>query len=57
MVARLPLEAPHTWWMRIFAFGNAIRFPFGAAAGAAAERHRHSDADRRHVGLMNCIAS
>ena len=44
-----PLE---TWWIRILAFGSAMRLPVRAAGQQQrAHAHRDADADRLHVGL------
>jgi hypothetical protein len=31
-----PSKPPQSWWMRIFAFGSAVRFPFAPAASSSA---------------------
>ena len=53
-----PENPPETWWMRIFEFGSAVRFP----SVPAARRSAPIDiAIPQHVvatsGLMNCIVS
>jgi hypothetical protein len=35
-VARLPSKPPESWWMRILAFGSAIRLPFAPAVSRSA---------------------
>src|SRR5947199_2766910 len=52
MSVACPSKPPQSWWMRIFAFGSAIRFPFAPAASRSApQRHRDPDPDRLDVGL------
>jgi len=57
LVAR-PSKPPESWWIRIFAFGSAIRFPF---VPPARSRAPIDTAIPTHVvwmsGLTYCIAS
>jgi hypothetical protein len=51
-----PSKPPQSWWMRIFAFGSAVRFPFAPAASSSAP----SDIPTQVVvtwGLTNWIVS
>jgi hypothetical protein len=57
-VARLPFEAPQSWWMRIFAFGSAIRLPFAPAASRSAPSDIAIPTEIVAIaGLTNCIVS
>ena len=53
-----PWKPPHTWWIRIFAFGSAIRFPFAPPARRSAPMLMAMPTQIVCTsGLMNCIVS
>ena len=53
-----PWKPPHTWWIRILAFGRAIRFPFAPPASRSAPMLIAIPTQIVCTsGLMNCIVS
>ena len=53
-----PSKPPQSWWMRIFAFGSAIRLPFAPAASRSAPRDIAIPTEMVVIaGLTNCIVS
>ena len=53
-----PWKPPQTWWIRILAFGSAIRFPFAPPARSSAPMLIAMPTQIVCTsGLMNCIVS
>ena len=57
-VGRLARKPEETWWIRIFAFGSAIRLPFAPPARRSAPIDIAIPTQIVDTsGLMNCIVS
>ena len=53
-----PWKLEDTWWIRIFAFGSAMRFPFAPPASSSAPIDIAMPTQIVCTsGLMNCIVS
>ena len=58
MSVACPWKPPQTWWIRILAFGSAIRFPFAPPASRSAPIDIAVPTQMVWTsGLMNCIVS